>query len=828
MGNFWRDLEYGWRLLRKSPGFASIAVLTLALGIGANVAIFSIVNAVVLRALPFPEPQQLVDVWTTDFNRKLTHGTTPPADFLDWRSQCHVFEHLAAYQTWFFNLTGAGEPVQLWGIHVSWDFLDMLEVKLALGRTFRPDEEQPGHDQEVIISYGLWEQRFGGDPRIVGRNITIDYKPYSVVGVLPRGFDIFGTTGTARQLDLWMPLSFQPSEIRRDNPSLEVMGRLKPGISVARANADLQPISSRLSMEYPATNQGTGVLVLSMQQDLDQHGGNSMFILLAAVGLVLLIACANVANLLLSRASARQREMSIRSALGARRSRVIRQLLTESVLLAFLGGVAGLLLAHFALESLPVFLSHIGAVNQVPRMALIGLNLRVLIFTLGATIATGIIFGLAPAYQGSRTDLNESLKEGGRGSSGALRSRFTRNILAISEVGLSLVLLIGAVMLIRSFRDLLAVDPGFDLKNVLSMQVWLPESHYPNESQIRTFFQQLEPRVRALPGVSSASAINFLPLTAWTDFANFDISGRPSPPPRQEYVAQYRIIDPEYFRTMEIPLLRGRYFADTDDSQSAGVAIINEALAKKYWPNENPLESRVRPHLEKSTSSPWRPVVSDSWLNIVGVVNDINDPRLAQYGGNGDPGLIYLPYSQAPSRLMRIVLRTIGPPMTLTGAAKSAVQSVDKDQPVTDVHSMEELLSESVSSQALNTTLVSFFAALALILASIGIYGVISYGVEQQTHEIGIRMALGAQPGDVVRLVIRQGMSLALVGIVFGLAGGYAVTRLLANFTFGIKSLDPIAAAIAITILLLVALLACYIPARRATRIDPMQALRYE
>jgi len=828
MGNFWRDLEYGWRLLRKSPGFACVAVLTLALGIGANAAIFSIVNAVVLRALPFPDSQQLVDVWTTDLNRKLTRGSTPPADFLDWRAQCHAFEHLVAYQTWFFNLTGAGEPVQLWGVHVSWDFLDMLEVKLALGRTFRPDEEQPGHDQEVIISYGLWEDRFGGDPRIVGRSVTIDYKPYTVVGVLPNGFDIFGTTGTARQLDLWMPLSFQPSEIRRDNPSLIVLGRMKPGVSVAQANADLQPISSRLSMEYPVTNQGTGVLVVSMHQDIDEHGGNSMFILLATVGLVLLIACANVANLLLSRASVRQREMSIRSALGARRWRVIRQLLTESVLLAFLGGAAGLLLAHFALQALPALLSRIGAVNQLPRRSLIGINLPVLIFTLAATLATGIIFGLAPAFQSSKLDLNESLKEGGRGSAGAMRSRFMRNILAVSEVGLSLVLLIGAVMLIRSFRDLLSVDPGFNLKNVLSMQVWVPESRYPSQGQTRTFFQQLMPRVRALPGVRSASAINFLPLTAWTDFVNFDISGRPSPPPRQEYVAQYRIIDPDYFRTLEIPLARGRFFAETDNSQSAGVAIINEALAKQYWPNEDPLESRVRLHLQESTSSPWRPAASDSWLNIVGVVDDINDAGLARYGGDGKPGLIYLPYLQDPSRIMRLVLRTIGPPTTLTGAARSAVQSVDKDQPVTDVHSMEELFSESVSSQALNTTLVSFFAALALILAAIGIYGVISYGVEQQTHEIGIRMALGAQPRDVVRLVIRQGMKLALIGIVFGIAGGYAVTRLLANFTFGIKSLDPIATAIAIAILLVVALLACYIPARRATRIDPMDALRYE
>ncbi|MGB6624736.1 MAG: ABC transporter permease, partial [Candidatus Acidiferrales bacterium] len=484
MGTLWRDLEYGWRLLRKSPGFAIVAILTLALGIGANAAIFSIVNAVVLRALPFPNPQQLVNVWTTDFNRKLTRGSTPPADFLDWRAQSHVFQHLAAYQSWFYNLTGAGEPVQLWGMHVSWDFLDVLGVKPALGRSFRPDEEQPGHDQVVILSHGLWVQRFAGNPDILGRSVTIDYKPYTVVGILPAGFDLFGTTGTSRQFDLWMPLSFLPSEIRRDNPSLLVLARLKDGVTIARANADLQPISSNLAMEYPATNQGTGALVVSMRKDLDDHGGNAMLILLAAVGLVLLIACANVGNLLFSRASARKQEISIRTALGAGRSRMIRQLLTESILLALLGGATGLLLAYFGLRFLPALLSWIGAFAQLPREGLIGINLPVLAFTIVATLATGIIFGLAPALQISRTDLNESLKEGGRGSAGALRSRFTRNVLVVSEVGLSLVLLIGAVTLIRSFRDLLSTDLGFNPKNLLSMQVWLPDSRYSSDVQI--------------------------------------------------------------------------------------------------------------------------------------------------------------------------------------------------------------------------------------------------------------------------------------------------------------------------------------------------------
>ncbi len=815
-------------MLRKSPGFAIVAILTLALGIGANAAIFSIVNAVVLRALPFPNPQQLVNVWTTDFNRKLTRGSTPPADFLDWRAQSHVFQHLAAYQSWFYNLTGAGEPVQLWGMHVSWDFLDVLGVKPALGRSFRPDEEQPGHDQVVILSHGLWVQRFAGNPDILGRSVTIDYKPYTVVGILPAGFDLFGTTGTSRQFDLWMPLSFLPSEIRRDNPSLLVLARLKDGVTIARANADLQPISSNLAMEYPATNQGTGALVVSMRKDLDDHGGNAMLILLAAVGLVLLIACANVGNLLFSRASARKQEISIRTALGAGRSRMIRQLLTESILLALLGGATGLLLAYFGLRFLPALLSWIGAFAQLPREGLIGINLPVLAFTIVATLATGIIFGLAPALQISRTDLNESLKEGGRGSAGALRSRFTRNVLVVSEVGLSLVLLIGAVTLIRSFRDLLSTDLGFNPKNLLSMQVWLPDSRYSSDVQIRSFFQQVIERMDALPGVRSASAIDFLPLTNWTDFTNFDISGRPSPPPRQEFVAHYRTIDPDYFRTMEIPLAHGRVFSVADDSQAPGVAIINETLANEYWPNQDPVGSRIRLHVQQSKAVPWRPSVADSWLTIVGIVNDVNDLALSKSIGTPKVAVVYLPYLQDSSRIMRIVLRTSGPPEALVGATKNAIESVDKEQPVTDVQSMEETLSASISSQALNTTLISFFAALALLLAAIGVYGVISYGVQQRTHEIGVRMALGAQPGDVVRLIVRQGMRLALIGILFGLAGGYAATRLLVNFMFGIKSLDPVAAMMAIAILLLVALVACYIPARRATRINPMQALRYE
>ncbi|MGH9864230.1 MAG: ABC transporter permease, partial [Candidatus Acidiferrales bacterium] len=801
--------------------FTLVAVLTLALGIGANTAIFSVVDAVVFRPLPFPNQKQLVIVWETDANRRLTRGTAPPADFFDWRAQNQVFQHISAFQSWFYNLTGAGEPEQLWGAHVSADFFDLFGVKPVLGRTFRPDEEQLGHDRVVILTHGIWTQHFASDPGVIGRSVTIDDKPYTVIGVLPAGFNLLGIS---RRFDLWMPLALPAGEIRRDNPSLIVFARLKPGITIERANSDIQAISNRLSMQYPATNQGTGARVVSMHDDLTNNLANGMLLLLAAVGLVLLIACANVANLLLSRAAGRQKEVAIRSALGAGRFRLIGQLLTESILLGLAGGAIGLLLAYYGIRILPAFLPKPGGIGEVPRMGLAGMNVAVLGFAICIAILTGIIFGLVPAFQLSKTNLSDSLKESGRGSSRGVESRLTRNFLAVAEVGLSLVLLIGAGTLIRSLHNLLASNPGFNPENVLSMQIWLPESRYPGTAQIRVFFQQLIERMRSLPGVESASAINFLPLTGWTDFANFDIAGRPSPPPRQEFVAQYRIIDPQYFRTLQVPLVRGRYFTDEDNKQSQGVAMINQTLAKQYWQNGDIIGQRVRIHLEETKSVPWRPAGSDTWLTIVGIAGDIQEHEF----GSRKMGEIYLPYLQNPSRVMRIVLRTAGSPDMLAASARETIHVLDKNQPVTEMKSMEEFFFESVSAETLNTTLLSFFASLALILAAIGIYGVISYGVEQRTHEIGIRLALGAQPRDVVRMIVRHGVKLALIGIGIGLAAAYALIRGLSGAMFGIKSLDPASSAIAVGLLFLVAFFACYIPARRATRVDPVQALRYE
>ncbi len=821
MGTFWHDLQYGGRLLLKSPAFTFIAVATLALGIGANTAIFGIVNAVVLRPLPYPNQQQLVNVWETDSNRKIKHGSVPPGDFFDWRAQNQVFQGISAFQFDVFNLTGAGEPEQVWGGRVSANFFDLLGVRPLVGRTFRPDEEQPGHDRVVIISHAIWARHFASDPNVVGHSVTIDDNPYTIIGVLPADFNLLGLS---RRFEVWAPLALSSSDMRRDNPSLIVFARLKPDVTIARANLDMDDISHRLSMEYPATNQGVGTSVVSMQELMTRGFGNPLLLLLASVGLVLLIACANVANLLLARAASREKEVAIRSTLGAGRLRLVRQLLTESVLLGLVGGAAGLLLGYGGLKILPAILPSPGGIDEIPRINMAGISGTVFAFTISVAILTGIIFGLAPAFQFSKTNLAESLKESGRSSTGGVQRRLTRNFLAIVEVGLSLVLLIGAGTLIRSLRGLLDSNLGFNPKNVLSMQIWLPESHHLGTAQTREFFRQLIERMRAIPSVDSASAINFLPLTSWTDFTNFDIAGRPSPPPRQEFVAHYRIIDSRYFQTMQVPLILGRYFTDQDNQNTQGVAIVNQTLAGQYWPNHDVIGQRVRIHLQESKSVPWRPGASDAWLTIVGIVANTNERK----PGDQSEGELYLPYLQTPSRIMRVVLRTNGSPESLASAARRVVQSIDPNQPVTEVLSMEQLVSASVSSESLNAILLTFFAALALILAGIGIYGVMSYGVEQRTHEIGIRLALGAQPRDVVRLIVRQGVRLALIGILIGLGAAFGLVRILSVAMFGIKSIDLASSIIAVVLLFLVAFFACYIPARRATRVDPVQALRYE
>jgi predicted permease len=820
MGTLWRDLRYGFRTLVKNPGFAVVAVLTLALGIGANTAIFSVLNAVVLHPLPFPHPDRLVLVWMTDKNRDLDRAVSPPPDFLDWRDQNHVFEELSAWRTWFFNLTGANDPEQVWGVRASANFFKLLGARAALGRTFLPDEDQPGHDQEVIISHNLWERRFGGDPNLIGKTIAIDEKPFTVVGVLPAGFTLFGTT---RQFDLWMPLAFEPGDLRRDNPSLVVFGRLKPGVTLAGAQAEMNAITRRLEEEYPQTNKGVGARVVLLQKDIVATLTPALELLFACVSFVLLIACSNVANLLLARAAGRQKEIAVRVAMGAGRLRLVRQLLTESTLLATLGGAVGVLLAFGMLRLLPVLVPPTSGFGEIPHRDWIGLDLPVLLFALGVSVLAGIVFGLAPAFQFLKTDLSDTLKEGERGSTGGRRSRRMRSALLVSEVALSLVLLVGAGLLIRSFRNLLAMDLGLQPQNVLTMQVWLPESRYPTGPAIASFYQAALERIRRVPGVDSASAINFLPLSGWTDLCNFSIEGRPEPPSGQKFNAHYRVIGLDYFRTMGIPLKQGRDLTEADGDRAPGVVLINEALVQRYWPNENPIGRRIRLNFPP-TKTPWRPLATDAWFTIVGIVGDVKEWAF----GNRKFGQVYLSHLQNPSRLMRLAIRTSSDPQSIVSAVRQQLLVVDKDQPVTEIKTMEQFLAESVSTRHLNMVVLSFFAAFALILSAIGVYGVISYSVAERTHDIGIRMALGARPGDVLKLVVGEGLRLALLGVAIGLVASFFLARLLEAELFGVKATDPLTLLSVALLLTGVALLACYVPARRATKVDPISALRYE
>ena len=818
METLWKDLRYGLRMLAKSPGFAAVAVLILALGIGANTAIFSVVNAVLLRPLPFPDSGRIVMVWELDPNREVTRGIASAAEFLDWRKQNHVFSHISAWRAWFYNLTGHGEPEQVLGIRASFDFFDVLGVHPALGRAFLPEEETPGRDQVVIISDVLWVQHFGADPRVIGQSILIDDKPVIIIGVLPRGFSL---AGTSRDFGVWMPMSFDTAQLRRGDHTVLVTARLKPGVTIPQAQAEMVAIMHGLQEQYHV-DEGLGVHLVRMQDDQNLKIRPALLVLLGAVALVLLIACVNVANLLLARGAARQRELSIRTALGARRTRLIRQLVTESLLLSLLGGVLGLLVAFGGIRLLLFLLSATSSYGELPHHDRIHIDAATLVFTFAISILTGILFGLAPALQTSRTDISETLKESGRGSAGMHNNRM-RSALIVSEVALALVLLIGAGLLIRSFRALLAMNMGFNPENVLTMQAWLPDSHYPESYQVTSFYRQTLERLRTVPGVTSASAINFLPLSGWSDITDFFIEGRSTPVPGHEYVGQYRVISPGYFQTMAIPLKQGRDFSETDTDGAPGVAIVNETLAQRYWPGEDPVGKHIKINMLNS-QGPWRPQIKDAWLTIVAIAGDVRDWEL----GENKVGQVYISYLQNPSRLMKFAIRTASDPASLASGARQAVLDVDRNQPVTDVRTMAQFLDDAYAQHRTNMFLLGTFSALALVLAAVGIYGVMSYAVAQRVHEIGIRMALGAEPRDVLRLIIGQGLRLTLLGVALGVAGSLAAGHWLASLLFGVQATDPLTYVGVAFLLVGVAFLACYIPARRAMRVDPMIALRYE
>jgi putative ABC transport system permease protein len=799
------DIQYGLRQLIKNRGFTAIAILTLALGIGACTAIFSVVNAVLLRPLDYPDPAHLVGIRETQLPDFPEFSVSPP-NFLDWEKQTKSFEYLAAYSNANVNLTGEGEPQRLVGVKTTAHYFDVYGVKPVLGRALLPEEDAPGKNHVVVLSYPFWQRVFAGNANVVGRLLQLNGEPYTVVGVTPSGF------GLANKVDAWIPMAFAPDETANDNRGahyLNVAGRLKPSVTVAQAEAELKVLAAQLAKQYPDSNKGWGIFMLPLHDFAVRDVRPVLYTLLGAVGCVLLIACANIANLLLARATARHREISIRAALGASRARLMRQLLTESVLLALCGGLAGVLLARWGLDTLLAL-----APPNLPRMAEIHLDKGVLVFSLALSIVTGLAFGIAPAWLAARTDMNEALKQGSRGSTeGGARGRL-RSALVVIEVMFALMLLGGAGLLARSFVKLAHVDPGFVPENATLLRLSLPQKKYALPEQQTAFANALLERLKILPGVQAAGLTHSMPLVG--DYVlGFNIEGRPPIAPSDLPNTNYYSVTPEYFRAMGIRLVRGRIFTAQDDAKAPRVAIINETLARQHFPNEDPIGKRIN----ITTGGP------DAWREIVGIVNDIK-----QYGvDKSTSNQSYEPFAQNPFfSSLNVVIRTNGPPAALLGALRPAVYAVDKDQPVGTIRPLEEIMADSIARQRFAMLLLTVFSLVALIIAAVGIYGVMAYSVVQRTGEFGIRMALGAQQADVLRLVLAQGGKLVGLGLLLGLVAMLSASRAMASMLFNTSAYDPLTLS-AITILLgAVALVACILPANRATKVNPIEALRAE
>jgi putative ABC transport system permease protein len=796
-------------MLWKSPGFTLVAIFTLALGIGANSAIFSVVNAVLLRPLPFKNPDALVRLNGELRRQGIDKEPLSYPDFVDFKAQIQSLEHLAAYNQASGALTGDGEPERLRGVNVSAELFPLLGVEPVMGRAFSAEDDRPDSNAVVLLSHGLWQRRFGADPQVVGREIMLNGRSTTVLGIMPPDFN-FPIQGLQR--DYWSPLapSVGKRATERGSHYLNVIGRLKPGFTLAQAEGEAKAVAARLEGQYPNSNVGFGVNLVTAHEDVIKEVKPALLVLLGAVCFVLLIACANVANLLLARATGRAKEIAIRTALGAGRWRIVRQLLTESVLLSLLGGSLGLLIAVWGVDLLMA-----ASPTDIPRMKELGLDARVLGFTFLISIVTGLIFGLAPALQSSRLDLNESLKEGGRGSTEGLRHNRVRSLLVVSEVALSLVLLVSAGLLIKSFMRLRDVNPGFNPDNVLTVGISLPPAKYTEAQQQAAFFRDVVDRVGALPGVVSVGAVFPLPLSGSNRANTFEIAGRPPANPGEELDANDRITTPGYFQAMGIPLLKGRAFTERDGRDAPEVVIINESFARRFFAGEDPLGKRIVTNSEENPSG----------AEIIGVVGDVRHKSLDVEGG----AEFYHSYLQTPERSMALVVRAASDePVSVASSLRSAVQQVDKDQPISNIMTMEQLLAESVAQRRFNMLLLVIFSVVALVLAAVGIFGVMNYSVSQRTHEIGIRMALGAEAGDVLRMVVGQGMALVLVGVGVGVASAFIMTRSMSNLLFGVSATDPVTFAGVSLLLTVIALLACYIPARRATRVDPMVALRYE
>jgi putative ABC transport system permease protein len=800
MHALWQDVRYCVRSLSKSPGFAVLAILALALGIGANTAIFSVVNGVLLRPLAYGDPDRLVVI--------LHEGEFPvsPDDYLDWRKQSRSFEQMGAAQTWSAALTGRDNAEELPGMQVSANLFSVLGVPAVRGRTFEAGEDQRGREHVAVLSYQLWQRRFGGDPAIVGQQVSLNGESYTVTGVMPRSFRFAPFWAT--NVEVFVPLLLDKRLNDRGGRSLRIFARLKKGVALAQAQSEIDVICRRLAEQYPITNINMTAQAVPLQQKVVANIRPTLLVLLGTVGFVLLIACTNVANLMLVRANGKKKETAVRLALGSSRWRLIRQLLVESLLLSVAGAVVATVIASWGIDGLIASLP----VGSLPRLEEVGIDKVVLVFTVLIALATGVSCGLAPALRAFRTDLQEALKSGGRGSTPGRTEHRTRALLVVSEVALALILLVGAGLMLRTFQHLQAVDPGFDPHHLLTLEVAAGGKAYrTGPSRIR-FFEQLRPRLEALPGVQSVSLINHLPISGdvWT--LGIIVYGRPAPPPGEQPTAAYRVVQPGYFATMQTPMLQGRDFNNHDVADADRVAIVNEALAKHHWPGENPIGQRFR--------------MGAKWMTIVGVIKNVKQTDWIEKPNDE----MYLPHSQSNGDFsyMTVVMRAQGNPLALAKPAEEAVRALDKNVPIAHVQSMQQVIADKLWRGRLAMTLLGLFAVVAVTLAALGIYGAISYSVSQRTSEIGIRMALGAHRADVLRMVLWQGLAVAGIGVAIGVLGAWMLTRTLASLLYGVTAIDPLTFVAVPVVLIALSAIACCLPALRASKIEPVTALRYE
>jgi predicted permease len=799
-----QDLKFAIRMLAKSPGFTLVAVLTLALGIGANTAIFSIVNAVLLRPLPFQDSSQLVLLRET--YKGVGNVSVSYPNFLDWRQQSHSFSAMAVVNNVAFNLSGVAQPENIGGYAVSPNFLALVGVRPVLGRDFLPAEEKPGTAPVILLSYQLWQSHLGADPAVIGRSITLDGRSFSIVGVLPPAFRLLDRT------DVLVPIGVFAADLtdRGERGDTDAVGRLSPGVRLSQAAVEMNTITARLAAQYPQTNHGFGAHLESFREAFSGDTRLAVLVLFGAVVFVLLIACVNVANLFLVRGAARAREIALRQAFGASRGRLIRQMLTESLVLAFCGGVLGIILGAWGISSL-------GYLLPADSLQTMGVRMDPSVLLYAAVIIVGVAFafGLIPALQATRPDLQATLKEGGRSATSGSAQHRLRGALATAETALALVLLVGAGLMLKSLYHLIQVSPGFQPARVLYMEMDLRTDQYSKDPAILNFWQQVLDRVRVIPGVESAALGTVVPLTGNHRRSDITIEGLPTPGPGEFPHPDRHNVSAAYITTMGIPLLRGRNFSDADNETAPDVALINSTMARRFWTDGDPIGKRFL----------WgHPGKDEKWITIVGVVADTK-----LYGLDNPARLeVYSPYRQLPSADMNLVVRSAMDPASLTSAIRASVVAIDKDQPIFDVHTMQQLVDDSISTRRLTLVLLGIFSALALILAAIGIYGVMAFSVALRTQEIGIRMALGAQQKDVLRLILGQGARIAFFGVAVGLVAAVALARLLSSLLFSVSASDPITFAAVSILLVAVALLACYIPARRALRVDPIIALRYE